>query len=249
MKSIKVTLLFISLFISVSIVAFGQDDSAEVSILAKDTIRTSSLVFVSDAFNNDFALFQEMCSKHSNYELKEWAKDLNKHFTTDENGAIHLEYVMMANRSFDIENIKTYAIGWFNYAFSNANAITAITDNSIAASGKLINIAQKNVNAIFYAKTIKVNADIDIVVKFKDNRIKIDTYIRHYQYVSGDSMMQSKNDLIICGSVFPIVKDGNDEQVFACAFINSLDNSFNKIESFIKYMNQPINEGNLDEDW
>ena len=63
-------------------------------------------------------------------------------------------------------------------------------------------------------------------------------------------MMKSTNKLVVCGDVFPVVNENTDDQVYACAFINSLDNSFGKIDSFIKYMNRPaVNVQNEDEDW
>ena len=245
----KKLLLFFSV-ICCSAIMYGQNDTTLVLAGVQEPEQNEPLVFQSEAFSNDLALFVETCSKYNNAKLKKWAQDLNSHFTTDDNGAIHLEYVINANHDFDIETIKTYAVGWFNVAFSGANAITSMTDNSIAATGRLVGIAQKTVNAIYYAKSITVNADIDVVLRFKENRIKIDTYIRHYQYISGDSMMKGKNDLITCGSVFPVVNDKTDDQVYACAFINSLDHSFGKIKSFIEYMNKPaVNSDKSEEDW
>jgi len=244
----KAVIFFVAL--TMSMVAFGQNDTTLVQVAEPAADETKPLSFVCEAFDNDIATFREICGKYNNYKLKKWAQELNSHFTTDDTGAIHLEYVLMANHSYDIEQVKTYAIGWFNQAFSGANAIKAMTDNSISATGTLVGIAQKSVNAIYYAKSITVSADIDVILRFKENRIKIDTYIRHYKYISGDSMMKSKNTLITCGDVFPVVNDKTDDQVYACAFINSLDNSFGKIDSFIKYMNRPaVNVQNEEEDW
>lgn len=242
---------FIILFaLAISQASFGQNDTISSLPVKVDPVEVKPLSFVSDAFDNDIATFRDICGKYNNNKLKKWAQELNSHFTTDDTGAIHLEYVIMANQDFDIEHIKTYAIGWFNQAFSGVNAIKATTDNSISATGILVGISQKSVNAIYYAKTITVSADIDVILRFKENRIKIDTYIRHYKYISGDSMMKSKNTLIVCGEVFPVVNEKTDDQVYACAFINSLDNSFGKIDSFIKYMNRPaVNVQNEDEVW
>ncbi len=244
----KIVIVLFALIVSFA--AFGQNDTTVNVVTKADTTEVKPLSFECVAFDNDIALFREICGKYNNYKLKKWAQELNNHFTTDDTGAIHLEYVIMANQDFDIERIKTYAIGWFNQAFSGANAIQAMPDNSISATGTLVGIAQKSVNAIYYAKSITISADIDVILRFKENRIKIDTYIRHYKYISGDSMMKSKNTLIVCGEVFPVVNEKTDDQVYACAFINSLDNSFGKIDSFLKYMNRPaVNVQNEEEDW
>ena len=242
---------FIILFaLAISHLSYGQNDTIPSLSVKEDVVEVKPLSFVSEAFNNDIATFREICGKYNNNKLKKWAQELNSHFSTDDTGAIHLEYVIIANQDFDIEHIKTYAIGWFNQAFYGANAIKATTDNSISATGTLIGIAQKSKNAIYYAKTITISADIDVILRFKENRIKIDTFIRHYNYISGDSMMKSTNKLVVCGDVFPVVNENTDDQVYACAFINSLDNSFGKIDSFIKYMNRPaVNVQNEDEDW
>lgn len=242
--------VIILLALTASFVSFGQNDTTVNYATKADTTAVIPLAFECVEFNNDIATFREICGKYNNFKLKKWAQELNTHFTTDDTGSIHLEYVIMANQDFDIERIKTYAIGWFNHAFSGANAIKATTDNSISATGALVGIAQKSVNAIYYAKSITISADIDVILRFKENRIKIDTYIRHYKYISGDSMMKAKNTLIVCGEVFPVVNEKTDDQVYACAFINSLDNSFGKIDSFIKYMNRPdVNVQNEEEDW
>lgn len=244
-----------------------RDTTVQQNVMPKDTLdkspqkdtlslQTSSdeqkpYIFVANKFKTDYTHIMSLKRQYDTRQ-KVWAEELAKKFPVDKNGAIHLEYIIVCNQEIDIQKAMEVSVQWFNYAFSSSEAIKQCDYEKgvIIGHGTYTNIAQYNLNAIYYAKTVRVNADTDVILRFKENRIKIEVIIRHYNIISGDSMLQSKNSLVQVSDAFPFA-DSGDKVAFARAFINSYAHSFDKVEKYIKFMNENMTDpfDTSDDDW
>ena len=167
---------------------------------------------------------------------------------------LHFTYVVRTDSVVDMQQVKKVCADWYDIAFSSKRvAVKEQTDDYILGTGEFNMIGQTTIPAIFYYKIIKVHAQIDIIVRFKENRLRFEIIGRHYQYISGDSAGRSHNDLIIPGKAYPFVEADNnyDKDVYAQAFINFCCNSLDLSRSFLDYLNKNIHPvvTQVDDDW
>ena len=106
-----------------------------------------------------------------------------------------------------------------------------------------------------------IDGDYDYVVfntpiKFKDNRLRIETYTKEYTFNSGDSFLTGKHYIINPGNVFPFSDDKasiGDDVTYAVAYINTVDNLIRFNRSYKDFLNKEFKKTNLyisdDEDW
>lgn len=175
---------------------------------------------------------------------RECAKDMLADFPLDRNGSIHLEYIITCDSGYDMEKIMETSYDWFNYAFSSAEASVSKYDTQngiITARGSYANIGQFNLNAVYYAKVVRVGADTDVILRFKDNKIKIDVMIRNYRMISGESTMRSNNSLVNVADVYPANPNSDNKVAYARAFINSYSYSMDKVKKYIEFLNDNMN--------
>lgn len=175
---------------------------------------------------------------------RECAKDMLADFPLDRNGSIHLEYIITCDSGYDMEKIMETSYDWFNYAFSSAEASVSKYDTQngiITARGSYANIGQFNLNAVYYAKVVRVGADTDVILRFKDNKIKIDVMIRIYRMISGESTMRSNNSLVNVADVYPANPNSDNKVAYARAFINSYSYSMDKVKKYIEFLNDNMN--------
>lgn len=250
-----VVCLFFVAFNTINAQEMTQDTT--ITALADSLIENTTppaltkMVFKSNAFEEDYRViigFKEMFDS----DHKRWAKELLAAFPVDQNGVVHLEYIIVCNQNFEKERIMTTTVDWFNYSFSSANAVKSCDFGSgvIIGEGYYSSLAQYNLVALYYAKTVKISADTDIIIKFKENRIKIEVLVRHYQIIMGDSLLQSKNALVGISDVFPCNLQSDNKIAYARAFINSYANSFDKVESYINFLNANLNiEESVEDNW
>ena len=175
---------------------------------------------------------------------RECAKDMLADFPLDRNGAIHLEYIITCDSGYDREKIMETSYDWFNYVFSSAEAAVSKYDTQngiITARGSYANIGQFNLNAVYYAKVVRVGADTDVILRFKDNKVKIDVIIRNYRMISGESTMRSNNSLVNVADVYPANPNSDNKVAYARAFINSCSYSMDKVKKYIEFLNDNMN--------
>ncbi len=184
-------------------------------------------------------------------DLKRWATHMTNVFPLDVNNAIHVDYIITCNKELPIDEIVETSIQWFNYAFSSANAVRNAEDNCITANGFLNKIAEDNVNAIYYIKYSSVSVTVDIKIRFKENRIRFEGYIRHYQILLADSAMRSQNNLIAIESTYPFEKKSPNKDLYSMAFINSTSTLIDKANNYVDFLNKNFATGNEndDDDW
>lgn len=202
--------------------------------------------------DEDMSKMIEYKKKYSSNQ--KWALKLNEEYGVDKNGAIHLDYIITSDSTFDIIKIMETSVGWFEYMFSSAASIKRCdySEKIILGGGKYFNIGQYNINAIYYAKTVKIHADVDIMIRFKEDRIRVETFIRHFNLISGDSMMRSENSLVSIQDAFPNNPKANNKNAFAMAYINAYANSFNMVSRFLEYLNNNYKGEDIidtSEDW
>lgn len=201
----------------------------------------------------DLTSYNQVYKKHRSDNVR-WAKTLKNVFPTDKDSLLHFTYIVHTDSIVDMKQVMKICADWYDIAFSSKEvAIKEQTDNYILGKGKFNMIGQITIPAIVYYKIIKVHAQIDIIMRFKENRIKFDIVGRHYQYVSGDSSGRSYNDLIIPGYAFPFIDEKNsyDRNVYAQAYINFCNNSLSLSRNFLDYLNKNIHPTSLqaDDNW
>ena len=236
----KKILLIISLFFSVY--SFGQ-----MSLDCDTTYFQCSKIFKEiKAYNHVYKRF-----KNDNVD---WARALKLVFPTDKDSLLHFTYIVQTDSAVDMNLVKKVCTDWYDIAFSSKQvAIIEQTDNYILGKGLFYTIGQNTIPAFVYYKIIKVNAQIDIIMRFKENRLKFEIIGRHYQYITGDSSGRSNNDLIVPGYVFPFVEMSkpSDTEVYAQSYINFCNNSLSLSRSFLDYLNKNIHPKTVqdEEDW
>ena len=182
-----------------------------------------------------------------------WATTLRGVFPVDKDNLLHFTYVVRTDSVVDMEQVKKVCADWYGIAFNSTSAIKEQSENYILGTGQFNMIGQTTIPAVVYYKIIKVHAQIDIIMRFKENRLKFEIIGRHYQYISGDSSGRSHNDLIVPGNVFPFeeVNNNHDRAVYAQSYINFCNNSLALSRSFIDYLNKNIHTSSIqaDDNW
>lgn len=178
---------------------------------------------------------------------------LKEEFGVDVNGAIHLDYIIEADTTFDIINTMECTLKWFEFAFSNQSSIKRCDYETgiIIGSGKYLNIGQYSINAIYYAKTVKIHADVEIVIRFKENRLRVEAIVKHFNLVSGDSLLHGENKLVLVSEAFPCNPKSDNKNAYAMAFINAYANGYGLITKYMEYLNNnlTVNAIETNEDW
>lgn len=230
--------IFVLILDLISICAFGQEK------------------FVSELLDNQFNILLSIKEKNENNN-KKWAEALAKEFSPDDNGSLNFEYIITYPDSLSIESIMDKTVEWTNYKFKSNNAIQNISrdsgSESIFIHGNLEVLSQQTVMAIYYAKKSYIKAEIDIIIKFKEGRLKINSIIRHYTYISGDSMLVAKNILINPNSIYPFgenndIKGLGDKNACSLALINAMANVIGICDEYKEYLNKEFNKVSTFED-
>lgn len=193
--------------------------------------------FNSSQFKSDYEKFSSIVNSNG---AVEGAKELLAAFPLDNNGAIHFEYIITYGEGYDIKHVMETSYDWFNYSFSSAEAAVNrydIENGIITARGSYLDLGQFNLNAVYYAKLVRVTADTDIILRFRENKIKIDVLIRNYRMISAESTMRSNNSLVAVSDVFPSNNNGDNKIAYARSFVNSCSNSMDKIKKYIEFLN------------
>lgn len=205
-------------------------------------------------FKSDYETILNLADKHSGAD-REWAKSILSNFPLDQNGAIHLEYIITCNQNLDIEQVMKTSYDWFNYSFSSAEQAVKgydVEKGIIKARGSYLDLAQFNLNAVYYAKLVRVSADTDVILKFKDNKIKIDVIVRNYKMIMANSAMQSRNSLVAVSDVFPVNSSSDNKVAYSRAFINSYAHSMDKVKKYIEFMTENMGGSSVfydEDDW
>lgn len=197
--------------------------------------------FVSEQFNNDYNTLVEIANNYKG-KNKIWATKLNEQFPLNENGVIKLSYTIDSNDYIDFDKCMDVTTNWFTYAFNSENSIKKYeTEGIIYGEGKYINISQYNINAIYYAKSVSIHADTEIGIKINDKSINIVVYIKHYNIISGDSLLKSENSILLIKDSYPNIESDN-KIAYAIAFINCYAQSFEKVKNYIEFLNTNMNK-------
>lgn len=224
------------------------------------SIMSYGQTFTSESIDKDSATFSEMMSKYKKRGNIKWAENLSQEFTVDENKILAFKNIITYSDSVYVDNIMDKTIEWVNYNFTGPEAIKSIDRESdvktIVIEASLGKVAQNTVNLIYYVKKIDVYADMQMIIKFKDNRLRIETYTKEYTFNSGDSFLTGKHYIINPGNVFPFSDDKasiGDDVTYAVAYINTVDNLIRFNRSYKDFLNKEFKKTNLyisdDEDW
>ena len=180
-----------------------------------------------------------------------WAMVLKNVFPVDKDNLLHFTYILRTDSAVDMQHVKKICEDWYGIAFTSKQvAIKEQTDDYILGTGQFNMIGQTTIPAVVYYKIIKVHAQIDVIVRFKENRIKLDIIGRHYQYISGDSSGRSHNKLLSPGNVYPFTAEekSSDKEVYAQSYINFCYNSLTLSRSLLDYLNKNIQSTSIQED-
>lgn len=201
----------------------------------------------------DITSYNAVWKKNKQDNIK-WATTLKDVFPLDKDNLLHFTYIIRTDSTIDMDIVKKVCKDWYDIGFSSQKtAIKEQTDNYIYGSGQFSMIGQTTIPAVFYYKIIKVHAQIDVIIRFKENRMKFEIIGRHYQYISADSSGQTHNDLLVPGTVFPFAKEGSqsNREVYSQSYINFCNNSLALSRSFLDYLNKNIHPTVIQEndDW
>lgn len=222
----------------------------------------NSIYFWCEQLDNDYQTLFNYKNMYGN-KTKKWAYALSDTLGVDDNKCVSHSYVIQFPEELNTDKIINTTIEWVNYKFSSAeSAIKSIDrDNdvkTIIIHGSLGIIAQQSFIDLFYSKKVLVKADIDIVIKIKDNRLKITSMVKDYNYISGDSFMTGKNLLVKPGEAYPFdcvtedIKGLCDETVLCLSYINSNANTIGICIDYKDFMNKEFNKITIideDENW
>lgn len=238
MKKILTTLILCF----ITICSYGQ-----MSLECDTTFFKCSEIF------QDITKYNTVWQRNKQDNIK-WANTLRGVFPVDKDNLLHFTYIVRTDSTINMEQVRKVCADWYGIGFSSqASAIKEQTDNHILGTGRYNMIGQITIPAVFYHKIIKVHAQIDVIIRFKENRIKFEIIGRHYQYISGDSSGRSHNDLIVPGNVFPFeeVENRYDREVYAQSYINFCNNSLSLSRTFLDYLNKNIRPTVIQEndDW
>lgn len=192
--------------------------------------------------------------KRNKQDNIKWATTLRGVFPLDKDNLLHFTYIIRTDSTIDMEVVKKVCADWYGIGFSSqTNAIKEQTDNYIVGTGQFNMIGQTTIPAVIYYKIIKVHAQIDVIMRFKENRMKFEIIGRHYQYISGDSTGRSHDDLLVPGTVFPFAEEDklSHQEVYAQSYINFCNNSLSLARTFLDYLNKNIHPTFIQEndDW
>ena len=184
--------------------------------------------------------------KAFNGRLKAWATRLAKDFPVDDNNCISYESIITYPDSLDIQMIMDKTIEWSHYQYSSSDAIKRIErgsgSESILITATLGKVGSLSSVDLFYAKVAEIRADIEVLIRFREGRLKIKTLVRHYNYSSGDSMLNGKSIMVSPGEVYPVnddipdIKGLVDRTVCYLAFINSTAHVIETCADYKKFL-------------
>ena len=226
----------------IAICSFGQ-----MSLECDTTFFRCSEIF------QDITKYNAVWKRNKQDNIK-WATTLRGVFPVDKDNLLHFTYIIRTDSTVDMEQVRKVCTDWYGIGFSSQDkAIKEQTENYILGSGQFNMIGQTTIPAVFYYKIIKVHAQIDVIIRFKENRIKFEIIGRHYQYISGDSSGRSHNDLLVPGTVFPFAEEEklSNKEVYAQSYINFCNNSLSLSRTFLDYLNKNIHPAVIQEndDW
>ena len=185
----------------------------KIFILASLFVSTmaAAQTFTSESIDHDSQLFTEIMKQNKQYGNKKWAKVLAENAGVGDNGEIVFKHVIEYSDSLSVDMLIDKTVEWVHFNFSDATVIRNIDRDSevksITLEASLGKVAQNTVNLIYYVKKIDIFADIYMTIKFKDNRLRIESYTKHYTYNSGDSFLNGKHILIAPGDDYPFTED------------------------------------------
>ena len=217
------------------------------------SVECDTTFFKCDDIFQDIKKYNAVWRNYKQDNVK-WATTLKGVFPVDKDNLLHFTYIIRTDSAVNMEQVKKVCSDWYGIGFaSQDNAIKEKTENYILGSGQYNMIGQTTIPAVFYYKIIKVHAQVDVIIRFKENRIKFEIIGRHYKYISGDSSGFSHNDLIVPGTVFPFVaeKKLSNKDVYSQAYINFCNNSLSLSRTFLDYLNKNIKPSLIQEndDW
>ena len=235
------------IFITLGLSFFAIFTYGQMSLECDTTFFRCSEIF------QDITKYNTVWQRNKQDNIK-WANTLRGVFPVDKDNLLHFTYIVRTDSTVDMDQVRKVCANWYGVGFSSqASAIKEQTDNHILGTGQYNMIGQITIPAVFYHKIIKVHAQIDVIIRFKENRIKFEIIGRHYQYISGDSSGRSHNDLIIPGNVFPFeaVENRYDREVYAQSYINFCNNSLSLSRKFLDYLNKNIHPAVIqdNDDW
>lgn len=216
-------------------------------------------IFTSEQLDTDYSGIVSFKQRYDG-RTKTWASELAKEFPTDDNGCISYEYIFTYADSLNIQTIIDKTIEWVNYNYSSTKAIDKISredgSETIVISADLGKIASQSAIDIFYAKTAEIRADIELLIRFKEGRLKIKSLIRHYQYISADSFLTAKDILVSPNQVYPFRENTNikglgDKNVCSLAFINATANVIGTCVEYKRFLNKEFSKSTTfdDDNW
>lgn len=176
-------------------------------------------------------------------DFVKWADAVKNVFPNDKNNNLHYTYILSTNSTFDKNHVMKICADWYNSFFGCSKYyFIEKTDNCIKGKGAFEYISQIKGASVHDVN----NTFLDVVMHFKDNRIKFEIIGHHYMYIKAGVSAE----YFIPGKVAPFEEEYDvfKKIIFSESYIRFCDNSINLARSFIDYLNKNINLPVTEED-
>ena len=195
-------------------------------------------------------------------QMDRWAMGIKTVYPKDESDRLHFSYIMKTDAVLNIEKVKKICNDWYDEIFPYCQIFSVEkNDNCIKGRGKYEILSELPISA---GKRVTNHALVDIVISFKENRIKLDIIGCQYQFYIEYSGNRTIINYYTPGSVWPFVEEYkiynssefaesyiNSQYVFAESYIMFCNRSISLACSLINYLNKNIYVSTIpkDEDW
>lgn len=205
--------------------------------------------FASKQLNDDIETWKYTADNHKN-DLHDWAKAVYQAFPLNSDHIIRHAYVINARDSFNIKSVMALTRIWFDKAFTTAGDSVALYDEDrhlIIAHANLVGMADahgfRNLEATNSESHVTI--PLDIIIQFKENRIRYITKIDHYVLNSSDWVRDIVNQITPVSECYPADEKGKHRDSFSRACINGHAKCLSSCQDLINYYNTHFGDKSL----
>lgn len=196
----------------------------------------SAQTWTCDKISSDIDFFNSL-KKFSN---NKWAENLKPYFPLNDDNIIELNYILYCTDSLPRTDLVAMTEGWLGTVFANPREqIQESNEYRIICVGDLGQVAY---DQKFIGATI-VKAPIEIIVLYKDNRVRLSLLTRNYR-MGYANIGQVESGTIDIGSTFPFNKSSKHKGAYSMAYINTISKLLLLADGYLMYLNRHSADSN-----
>lgn len=175
-----------------------------------------------------------------------WAEAIMPRFPLNKDNELETVYVITCSDSIPRLELIALTEGWLGTVFAKArDQIKVSNEDQIVCTGSLGQVAfeQKYIGAT------RVLAPLEIVVLYKDNRVRLSIMTKNYSMAYAN-IGQLESGAINIANTFPFDKNSKHKGAYAIAYINTVGKHLNLALGFLDYLNKHSSDNKREEsDW